>query len=197
MRVLTGLCLFFLVQAVTVTHAADSAITSPSIADPTSNVVRLSEPVMTSDTREVFGAMLDDSGPTVTLQELVRDKDRYLDREVVVTTRIEKVCQKKGCFFVAQDGDAVARVTFKDYSFFIPTDSAGKRVTLAGTFSETEISEAKAKHYAADLQKTDQAADASVQGDTLKDMAKPPASDARSGSRVEYQIVATSVSIPK
>ncbi len=187
MRVLTGLCWFFLIQAVTAAHAAN-----PDVADPASNVVRLSEPVMTTDTREVFGAIFDDSGPTVTLQELVRDKDRYLDREVLVTTRIEKVCQKKGCFFIAQDGDAVARVTFKDYSFFIPTDSAGKQVTLSGTFTQTEISEASAKHYADDL-RSGQGSDKGAQG--IEGQSDAPA--ALAGPGLEYQLVATSISIPK
>jgi hypothetical protein len=88
---------------------------------------------------------------------------------------VAQVCQKKGCFFVAQDGDAVARVTFVDYSFFVPTDSGGKDVTIVGTFNRKVISEAQAKHFA-------------------EDAGQDPA--AVTGPREEYSIVATSVVVP-
>jgi hypothetical protein len=140
------------------------------------NVIRLSEPVEATETYEVFGSPLDAAGPAVGLQELVGNSDQYLDKEVLVTTRIAKVCQKKGCFFVAQEGEAVARVTFKDYGFFIPTDSGGKTVTIAGTFVRAELSPEKAHHY-------------------RKDLGEAPAKPA--AATMEYQIVATSVRIPK
>jgi hypothetical protein len=184
MRLFVGLFVFFAIQTLA---AADT-----NVPDAKNNVIRLSEPVLVTETHEVFGAMPDESGTPVTLQELVRDKDRYMDSEVLVTTRIAKVCQKKGCFFVAQDGDAVARVTFKDYSFFIPTDSAGKQVTLSGTFTQTEISEARAKHYADDL-RSGQGSDKSAQG--IEGQTDAPA--ALAGPGLEYQLVATSISIPK
>ena len=85
---------------------------------------------------------------------------------------VSQVCQRKGCFFVAQDGDAVARVTFVDYSFFVPTDSAGKDVTLVGTFNRKMLSEAQAQHFAEDAGQ-----------DPTKVV----------GPREEYSIVATSV----
>lgn len=139
-------------------------------------VIRLSEPVEVTDAYEVFGAPLSVSGPELGLQELVSNSDRYLDKDVVVTTRIAKVCKKKGCFFVAQEGDAIARVTFKDYGFFIPTDSGGKEVTLSGTFTRRELSESQARHYKKDL------------GEADAGMA---------AAKMEYQIVATSVRIPR
>jgi hypothetical protein len=145
--------------------------------DAPGKVIRLSEPVEATESYEVFGSPLDAAGPAVGLQELVSNSDQYLDKQVLVTTRIAKVCQKKGCFFVAQEGEAVARVTFKDYGFFIPTDSGGKTVTLAGTFVRTELSPEKAHHY-------------------RKDLGEAPARPAAAAT-MEYQIVATSVRIPK
>lgn len=145
-------------------------------ADSSVNVIRLSEPVASTDTYEVFGAPMDDTREPVTLSELVNNDEQFLGREVLVTTRVAKVCQKKGCFFIAQDGDALARVTFKDYGFFIPTDSAGKEVTLAGTFTRQELNEAKARHYSTDLGEKP---------------ASPPTTS------LEYQIVASSIRVPK
>ena len=40
------------------------------------------------------------------------------------------------------------RVTFKDYSFFVPKDCDGKTVRLQGVVSVEEIPEDLAKHYA-------------------------------------------------
>ena len=37
---------------------------------------------------------------------------------------------------------------FKDYGFFVPTDSAGETAVLEGVFSVKTIPEATAKHYA-------------------------------------------------
>jgi len=117
-------------------------------------VKRLSEPVLVTDTHEFFGATLPDQATPVRLDELINAGDKYQDQEVLVATRIAKVCQKKGCFFVATEGAATARVSFKDYGFFIPTDSGGKDVLLLGTFSRTSVSKEEAEHYATDLGET-------------------------------------------
>jgi hypothetical protein len=125
------------------------SFTLPIFAD--DEVKRLSEPVLVTDTHEFFGATLPDQGTPMRLDELINAGDKYQDQEVLVTTRIAKVCQKKGCFFVATQAAATARVSFKDYGFFIPTDSGGKTVLLLGTFSRTSVSVEEAEHYARDL----------------------------------------------
>lgn len=142
----------------------------------TPQVVRLSEPVQVTDTHEIFGAPIGELGEPRGLAEIIAAGEQYLDQQVYVTARVEKVCQKKGCFFIAQDGAAVARVTFVDYSFFVPTDSPGKQVAIVGTFSRKNLDEAQAKHYASDA----------------------GADPARvTGPRSEYAIVATAVAIPR
>jgi len=149
-------------------------VTSGLFAEET-GVIRLSEPVEVTDTYEVFGSALGDTGTPLSLAALMNDDEKYLDQEVLVETRIAKVCQKKGCFFVATEGPSTARVTFKDYGFFIPTDSGGKDVVLLGTFSRKSISKEQAEHYAADLGE--------------KAVASP--------GKFEYSIVATAVKIPR
>lgn len=137
-------------------------------------VVRLSEPVLVTETHEVFGAPLPAGGEPVSIGTLLENSQAYQDEPVLVETRIAKVCQKKGCFFVAQHGADTVRVTFADYGFFIPTDSGGKTVTLAGTFSRKPMDRATAEHLAADLGE------------------EPP----ETVPAFEYAIVATSVAIP-
>ena len=148
---------------------------TPGLFAGESEVTRLSEPVEVTATHEVFGSTLPNSGTPLGLGDLMNDENKYLDQEVKVETRIAKVCQKKGCFFVAQEGPSTARVTFKDYGFFIPTDSGGKTVVLLGTFSRKSVSKEQAGHYAADL------------GETA----------AATPEKFEYSIVASAVKIPK
>jgi hypothetical protein len=114
-------------------------------------VVRLSEPVASDAGSETFGAPLAAEPAAVPLAEVIADADRFVDRPIVVTARIDRVCQKKGCFFIARDGDALVRVSFKDYSFFIPTDTSGRQATFAGELRRETVSEESANHYANDL----------------------------------------------
>ena len=79
------------------------------------DVVRLSEPVEATADYETFGAPLPAEGTALPLGTVTANSEKYLDREVKVATRIGKVCQKKGCFFVAQDGAATARITFSAF----------------------------------------------------------------------------------
>lgn len=46
--------------------------------------------------------------------------------------RAEAVCKNKGCWVTLKDGDSSVHVTFEGYSFFVPTDSAGKKIALEG-----------------------------------------------------------------
>lgn len=143
-----------------------------AVAEP----LRLSEPVEASDAWEVFGAPMADTSAGLSLEALIEREDEFAGKEVRVTTRVAKVCQKKGCFFIATEGATAARVTFADYAFFVPTDSGGKEVTLVGTFQRSALSAEQAAHYAEDLGEA------------------PPADPAPG---FEYGIVATSVLIPR
>jgi len=148
----------------------------PAVGKEDADVIRLSEPVQVTDSHEVFGAPLADLGQPQPLAQVIQNESEYLGKSVFVSARVSKVCQKKGCFFIAQDGAAVARVTFVDYSFFVPTDSASKVVHIVGTFDKKTLTEEQAAHFARDA------------GSEPGDMARP---------RQEYAIVATSVVIPR
>jgi len=139
-------------------------------------VVRLSEPVNETETYEDFGAALPESETLHSLEEAISQLDELAGQSVVIEAEIQQVCQKKGCFFIARDGQATARVRFKDYGFFIPTDSAGKNVRLAGKLERVELTPEQAAHFAEDLGR-----------------------ESASGQMAdfEYQIMATAVRIPR
>lgn len=136
--------------------------------------IRLSEPVAKDANSETFGTVIDQSLKSATMASLVTASESHLGAPFKLTTQISKVCQKKGCFFIAQQDDHVLRVSFKDYGFFIPTDSSGKTVTLTGELVKKTLSPEQAAHYRADLNE---------QSDSIK-------------SGVVYQIVANGIQIP-
>jgi hypothetical protein len=118
---------------------------------------------------------VDDAVAPQRLAQIIAAGDEHAGQQVHATATVSQVCQRKGCFFVAQDGDAIARVTFVDYSFFVPTDAGGKDVTIVGTFNRKVLTEAQARHFA-------------------EDAGQDPAQI--EGPREEYSIVATAVVIP-
>ena len=155
--------------AYSITLAVFVLFTQVAVAE----VTRLSEPVEVTDDAEVFGAPLDADARSASLEALLDNPDDYLDTSVRVEARISQVCQKKGCFMIATAGDKAVRISFRDYSFFVPTDTGGKTVTLTGTLVERVLSEKQAAHFREDA-----------------------GSDTIQAGKV-YEIVADSVSIPK
>jgi len=138
--------------------------------------ISLSDPVESTEQYEIYGSDFEASGTPLDLENLISKSDAYKDQQVVTRGQIKQVCQKKGCFFILADGQHEARITFKDYSFFIPTNTAGKKVVLKGMFNVKKLSEEKAKHYAEDA------------GEDSKKI---------TGLQEEYSLVATSVKIWK
>jgi len=138
------------------------------------DALRLSEPVHQDDTSETFGALVEELPTATPLEIILETPDSFIGKRVAVETKVSKVCQKKGCFFIAQQGGKTIRVTFKGYGFFVPTDIAGRKVTLVGELIQNEVSDAQAAHLSKDLDEK---------------------GSVRRG--VQYQLVASSVRVPK
>ncbi len=70
---------------------------------------------------------------------------------MLIEGQVRKACEKKGCWMeLATATDAKGpgvRVTFKDYGFFVPLDSAGSQARVEGVVQVAELSENRAKHY--------------------------------------------------
>jgi len=137
------------------------------------DVIRLSEPVAVTDDAEIFGAPLNVDAAAVPLGALLENPAEFVGASVRVEAHISQVCQKKGCFMIATSGEGAMRISFKDYAFFVPTDTGGKTVTFTGTVIARELTEEQAAHLRADA-----------------------GSDAIQAGPV-YEIVADAVSVPK
>ena len=87
---------------------------------------------------------------TCSLTEAVSKYSDYKEKAITTTAKVEKVCQKKGCWMQVRDGKQTMRVTFKDYSFFVPKDLDGKKVKMTGKVMRKEVSVDEQKHYLED-----------------------------------------------
>lgn len=88
----------------------------------------------------------------VALTDLLAKPESFDKQTIATEGTVRQVCQKKGCWMelaMAEKGPG-ARITFKDYEFFVPKDSAGKKAKLEGAVKLAELSEERAKHYASE-----------------------------------------------
>ena len=85
------------------------------------------------------GDTVSDAKP-VAIAEVIKAPEKYTEKPVIVEGTIAEVCRKKGCWMelMPVGAETAVRVTFKDYGFFVPTDSQGMLVRVEGVF-ETKV----------------------------------------------------------
>jgi hypothetical protein len=113
------------------------------------------------------------SAAPVTLERALSDAN--VGRPLAVKARVAEVCRMKGCWMVLTDGPRTARVTFRDYAFFVPKNLAGKTVIAEGTLSRRVLSAEETEH---------------LDAESVSAAAPAP------GPREEWSLVATSVIVP-
>jgi hypothetical protein len=83
-----------------------------------------------------FGAPISDA-PAMVLASVLKEPDRYREQVVLLQGEVRRACTRRGCWMeLSESLDPSAggcRVTFKDYGFFIPTDSVGAHARVQGT----------------------------------------------------------------
>ena len=87
--------------------------------------------------------------PAVTLEHLLEKPEAHAGKAVFVEGKVRRACTMKGCWMelAPSESGAGVRVTFKDYGFFVPVDSAGSSARVEGLVKVAELSEERAKHY--------------------------------------------------
>ncbi|MEM1175675.1 MAG: DUF4920 domain-containing protein [Pseudomonadota bacterium] len=145
---------------------------SAATADPA--VVRLSDPVTVTDQYETFGQALVVDSEIRGLADVMSNAESLTDQRLLIETRVSQVCQKKGCFFIATDGDTVVRVSFRNYGFFVPTDIGSKTVLLEGSLTKVERSPEQAAHLKEDARSDDASLDAGVVYEIVADAVRVP-----------------------
>ncbi len=99
--------------------------------------------------RKLFGSALG-SSPRAELSEVLASPDKFKDQTVTVEGNVRSACTRKGCWMeLTQTADAASpgcRVTFKDYGFFVPTDSAGSRARVEASVETKTIKPSMVAH---------------------------------------------------
>lgn len=86
--------------------------------------------------------------PAVSLADLLQNPEKHTGKTVLVEANVRRACTRKGCWMelASDDKSAGVRVTFKDYGFFVPLDSAGAKARVEGEVKVAELSEEHAQH---------------------------------------------------
>ena len=124
-------------------------------------------------TAEHYGAEIKAKTP-LTLQAAIKQLDTKPSADVLIESKVDKVCVAKGCWMALTNKDRKdeVRVTFKDYGFFVPSSIIGKTVLVEGKLEKVVMSLEDTKHY-------------------VKDAGGDPSTVTQ--PRTEYRIVATGV----
>ncbi len=92
-----------------------------------------------------FGSAFE-PGTAVALQSLLSDPRAYADKTVTTEGKVQRACSRKGCWMEIGEGPDACRVTFKNYGFFVPTDSAGAYARIQGRLDTREVEAAAVQH---------------------------------------------------
>jgi hypothetical protein len=92
-----------------------------------------------------YGAALEPASP-VPLTSLLSNPKAYADQTVTTEGKVQRACSRKGCWMEIGAGEDACRVTFKDYAFFVPTDSAGAFAKIQGRLDTREVEAAAVNH---------------------------------------------------
>ncbi|MBC7984485.1 MAG: DUF4920 domain-containing protein, partial [Candidatus Obscuribacterales bacterium] len=80
---------------------------------------------------EHYGAPLTLKNP-IPLSTAIKQLDSKSSAQVLVESKVDKVCVVKGCWLGLVSEAEDIRVTFKDYAFFVPPSLIGKTVMVQG-----------------------------------------------------------------
>jgi Domain of unknown function (DUF4920) len=98
---------------------------------------------------QAFGAPIS-PGPSLSLADVLATPERFRDRAITVEGHVRSACTRRGCWMeVAEGADpqlSGCRVTFKDYGFFVPTDSAGSTAKVQGTLGVNTLPAERVAH---------------------------------------------------
>ena len=89
------------------------------------------------------------AGAAVSLATVMAKPDDYAGKTILVEGTVRAACRKKGCWMElapSKSATSGCRVRFKDYGFFVPTDSAGAEARLSGEVSVRTLTKEEVAH---------------------------------------------------
>src|SRR5262249_20961152 len=84
------------------------------------------------------------------LASVLEKPDEFANQTVTVEAKVRRNCTRRGCWMELSEAmDPTlpgCRVTFKDYGFFVPLDSAGSTAKVQGTVEVTRVTPGEVAH---------------------------------------------------
>jgi len=100
------------------------------------------------DGKKVYGQPLAPAAPITVAALLARPET---GGPITVEGSVRKACTRKGCWMELaespREGTPGCRVTFKNYGFFVPTDSAGAHARVQGVVEVDTLEASAVRHY--------------------------------------------------
>jgi len=129
---------------VTSSPATSSPVTAPSPSPSPSSPAPPPSSPQAPETKSYGGTF--EPVPEVALATIVANPNAYADKTVITEGKVHRACSRKGCWMEIGEGSNACRVTFKDYSFFVPTNSAGAHARLQGRVETSRVERAAVEH---------------------------------------------------
>lgn len=99
--------------------------------------------------KKAFGGAIGGQA-VLSLADVLAAPERFRDQTISVEGQVRSACTRRGCWMeLAPSADATlpgCRVTFKDYGFFVPTDSAGAHAKVQGTLGVNTLPPERVAH---------------------------------------------------
>jgi hypothetical protein len=135
-----GICAIFLFLLPACNQASEAVPTAASAAP-------------AQDGWKSYGAALGD-GPHATVAAILAAPKSYEGKRLRIDGTVRRACAQKGCWMELSDnrGEKAAgcRVTFKDYGFFVPKDSAGAQARMDAVVEVELVKKSHVEHMEAE-----------------------------------------------
>lgn len=99
---------------------------------------------------ERFGAPITGTRKAEAVAAVLGSPEQFQGRPLLVEGHVRRACSRRGCWMeLAEGADPKlpgCRVTFKDYGFFVPTDSAGASARVEAQLELATVSPANVDH---------------------------------------------------
>ena len=87
---------------------------------------------------KLYGTEIPKTGEIVSLKMAIVNIASSPDQLQIISGTVTKVCRKKGCWMILSDKGSHARITFKDYEFFVPPKTGRVKSIVYGKLIETK-----------------------------------------------------------
>jgi hypothetical protein len=119
---------------------------APAAPPVTSAIVQAPAP---SPKAERYGAPLG-AGKALPIASVLSGGASYEGKSLIVEGEVRRACTRKGCWMELSESTETntpgCRVTFKDYGFFVPTNSGGAHAKVEGVVEVEKVAASHVKH---------------------------------------------------